>query len=77
MGQMGLNILLARKQMAEFESLGWGNYNCMAKNTKFLSDDPKKIHTRGYKITVRSLDLQLVQDFSCTYRNDVNDAWST
>ncbi len=47
----------AKKQIAEFESLGWGKLPiCMAKTQNSLSDDPKVIgRPRGFKITVREL----------------------
>lgn len=45
----------ARKQIAEYEALGWGKLPvCMAKTQNSLSDDPKKVgRPRNYKITVR------------------------
>ncbi|HEY8364952.1 MAG TPA: formate--tetrahydrofolate ligase [Haloplasmataceae bacterium] len=45
----------AKKQMAEYEALGWGKLPiCMAKTQNSLSDDPKKFgRPRNYHITVR------------------------
>lgn len=45
----------AKKQLLEYEALGWGKLPiCMAKTQNSLSDDPKKIGwPRGFKITIR------------------------
>lgn len=63
----------ARKQMAEFERLGWGNLPvCMAKTQYSLSDDPTKLgRPTKFTVTVRELKPSIGAGFIVALTGDV------
>ena len=63
----------ARKQMAELESLGYGNLPvCMAKTQYSFSDDPGLLGApKGFVITVRNLKVSAGAGFLVALTGDI------
>lgn len=63
----------AKKQMADFESFGWGNLPvCMAKTQYSLSDDPVKLgRPSDFTVTVRELKPSVGAGFIVVLTGDV------
>ncbi|MFD1018427.1 formate--tetrahydrofolate ligase [Thalassobacillus hwangdonensis] len=63
----------AKKQLAQFEQLGYGNLPvCMAKTQYSLSDDPSLLgRPKGFKITVRELRASVGAGFIVVLTGDV------
>jgi formate--tetrahydrofolate ligase len=63
----------AKKQMADYESFGWGNLPvCMAKTQYSLSDDPTKLgRPSDFTITVRELKPSIGAGFIVALTGDV------
>ena len=63
----------AKKQIADIEANGWGNFPvCMAKTQYSLSDDPKKLgRPSGFNVTVREVIAKAGAGFVVALTGDI------